>query len=353
MRSRRLPPLALLALPVLMLAGGCHYIHFGRPERFRTDAQLLTENSDLRTRQKMLREELAIARRESEVLRGAIDRPAAPNAAAEQVAAKLQATTRELSALRASYAELQARREQLPAAPAATDTARGRFAAAEQIADMRSKLGETEDKLADALRNFTRLQAENQQLQSSVAQTRSENASLAQKLDQATAQNQEARSALAQLNTEFLAQKEARAQAEQAAEALRSQLHAMAAAARNDATPSLAAARESAAGGAREIESTLQAAGLPEGVRADAMLSTSPTKLQARTGPAAPAPASTPPAAKPTRTYLVQEGDTLEKISQKFYGRPDRWSVLFEANSAQLGEGRPLTPGTRLEIPAP
>jgi nucleoid-associated protein YgaU len=351
MRSRRVAPLAILALPLLTLAAGCHYIHFGRPERFKTDAKLLAENSDLRTQRKMLQEELAIARREGEVLRAAIDRPVAPNAAADELAAKLKATTRELGELRASYARLQAERERLPATPA-PDTSAGRVAAAEQLAELRGRLGETEDRLADALRNFTQLQAENQQLRSSVAQTKADNVALAQKLDQMTAQNTEARSALAQLNTEFLAQKEARAQAEQAAEALRTQLHAMAAAARTETTPSLASARESAAAGAREIEATLQTAAVTPASPPNAMLSVSPGKLRATAESSAPV-ASAPAPAPAARTYVVQEGDTLEKISQKVYGRPDQWNLLLGANTELLSNGRPLAPGTELQVPTP
>lgn len=350
MRPRRVASLAILALPLLTLAAGCHYIHFGRPERFKTDAKLLAENSDLRTQRKMLQEELAIARREGEVLRTALDRPAAPDAAAGELAAKLKATARELSALRASYTRLQAERERLPAAPPPDRTA-GRLAAAEQVAELRGKLGETEDRLADALRNYTQLQAETQQLRTVVAQTKADNLTLAQKLDHLTAQNTEARSALAQLNTEFLAQKEARAQAEQAADALRTQLHAMASAARSEATPSLESARESAAAGAREIESTLQTAGVTLSSPPNAMLSVSPARLQATT--ASPATASAPPAAlaPAPRMYVVQDGDTLEKISQKVYGRPDRWNLLLGANTEVLSNGRPLAAGTELQIP--
>ncbi len=352
MRSRRLVPPGIIALPVLILAGGCHYIHFGSPEKFRTEASVVTENSDLRAEKKMLQLELSIARREQDVLRAAIDRPAAPNTAGEELAAKLKATTRELVELRASYARLQAERERLPGAAAPANTPGGRLAAAEQIADLRGRMGETEDKLADALRNYTQLQGETQQLRAALDQSRSENAALAQKLDRITAQNNEARSALSQLNTEFLAQKEARAEAEQAAEALRTQLHAMAAAnAKTDAAPSLASARESAAGGAREIEATLHAGNLPADSDASATLATSQAKLQLAGRPAAGPPAVAAPAARPVRTYIVQEGDSLEKISQKFYGRPDRWSLVYGANSALLGTGQALAAGMQLRIP--
>ncbi|ACB74770.1 LysM peptidoglycan-binding domain-containing protein [Opitutus terrae] len=349
MRSRSSCRL-LLVVSILAVTAGCHYVHFGRPERFRTDSQLATENSDLRVEKKLLQQELAIARKEGETLRAALDRP---QEAAPELVARLNETTRELAELRASYARLQSERERLQKNGSAAATGAANTAALEQIAELKTKLGETEDQLANALRTYTALQEENNRLRTSIDQARTENATLTARVETITAENNEAQSALAQLNTELLAQKEARAQAEQRSEALRAQLLAMANAAPTPApaaATSLAAARESTATGAREIEGVLRTPVLAADSSAGAMLSVDTAKL--RNQPPTAAPAAPAPAAKPVRVYVVEEGDTLEKIAQKIYGRPDRWSLLYAANNALLSGGRPLKPGLELEIPA-
>jgi len=72
--------------------------------------------------------------------------------------------------------------------------------------------------------------------------------------------------------------------------------------------------------------------------------------------PTATAPMPQPDAtATPTpgaRTYVVQPGDTIESLAEKFYGRRDRWRLIYAANNLQLSGGRPLKPGMELEIPA-
>lgn len=358
MRSSR--PGWLLLLAFAMLATGCHYVHFGRPERFRSDAKLVAENADLRIEKKLLQQELAIARKEGDALRAAVDRPRDD---AGELVAQLSETTRELASLRASYARLKAERERVQGTPSA-----GAEASADpaRLAELQTRLGETEDKLAETLRTFTSLQEENARLRSSIDEVRAENAHLTTRLAHVTAANTEARSALAELNTELHAQKTARAEAEQQTEALRAQLVAMAHASASSETPSLAAARESSAAGAREMEATLRSPQLGSDSSAGAILSINPARLRAAANSPAPsqpsaasappaaaerAPATTPaPAGKPAQTYTVQAGDTLEKISRRFYGRPDRWNLLYTANSDLLSD-RPLSPGMELVIP--
>ena len=51
------------------------------------------------------------------------------------------------------------------------------------------------------------------------------------------------------------------------------------------------------------------------------------------------------------RTYTVQPGDTLSKISQQFYGNANHYSKIFEANRNQLSNPNEIRPGQRLIIP--
>jgi tetratricopeptide (TPR) repeat protein len=81
-----------------------------------------------------------------------------------------------------------------------------------------------------------------------------------------------------------------------------------------------------------------------------------------------PPPATNPPVARPAtaqaaqqspappprpRTYTVQRGDTLYSISQKMYGRKDRWPTIYSANRAVVGPppSYRLKVGQKLTIP--
>jgi nucleoid-associated protein YgaU len=49
--------------------------------------------------------------------------------------------------------------------------------------------------------------------------------------------------------------------------------------------------------------------------------------------------------------YVVQKGDTLSKISQRHYGTPNRWKVIYDANKERIANINNLKVGTSLIIP--
>lgn len=49
--------------------------------------------------------------------------------------------------------------------------------------------------------------------------------------------------------------------------------------------------------------------------------------------------------------YVVKKGDSLSKISQKFYGTPNKWKKIVEANRDKLGHKNILKVGMTLVIP--
>jgi hypothetical protein len=49
--------------------------------------------------------------------------------------------------------------------------------------------------------------------------------------------------------------------------------------------------------------------------------------------------------------HVVRAGDTLSKISQKYYGTPARWKKIFEANQDDIPFPNALTVGQELSIP--
>jgi nucleoid-associated protein YgaU len=68
----------------------------------------------------------------------------------------------------------------------------------------------------------------------------------------------------------------------------------------------------------------------------------------AASAPAAPAPAAPPPA---PRTYRVASGDTLSRISSRYYGTAARWQDIYNANRDQLRSPDVLPLGVELKIP--
>jgi LysM domain len=58
--------------------------------------------------------------------------------------------------------------------------------------------------------------------------------------------------------------------------------------------------------------------------------------------------AAVSPAAK---TYTVQPGDSLSKISKQFYGDANKYMKIFEANKDKLADPDKIKPGMDLLIP--
>ena len=51
------------------------------------------------------------------------------------------------------------------------------------------------------------------------------------------------------------------------------------------------------------------------------------------------------------RTYTVQAGDSLSKISKQFYGDANKYMKIFEANKDKLTDPNKVNVGTQLLIP--
>jgi nucleoid-associated protein YgaU len=51
------------------------------------------------------------------------------------------------------------------------------------------------------------------------------------------------------------------------------------------------------------------------------------------------------------KTYTVQRGDTLQKISQKIYGTTKNWQKIFDANKSKLKKPDMIVVGMVLQIP--
>ena len=70
--------------------------------------------------------------------------------------------------------------------------------------------------------------------------------------------------------------------------------------------------------------------------------------ISARPGQGGPLGAAT----SPGRTYTVQSGDTLSKISKQFYGDANQYMKIFNANKDKLSDPDEIRPGQVLSIPS-
>jgi nucleoid-associated protein YgaU len=247
------------------------------------------------------------------LLRGADD-AAAPAPAPVDVAAlsadnkqltdELAASWKENADLKASLAAAQA----APAAPAAPASA---DAGSPQLADL-------QDKLATALRSYSLLQDEDTQVKASLDKADSDNLSLTQQLDAA-------KSSIASLQA-------------QAAET--TQIAPL----QTEVRQAQDEASQLAAENARlRTRLELQAPG-PGSSGPVPLRPGQPAAIQA----AAPPP---PPAPPPPKTYVVVDGDTLTRISKKFYGTSGRWEDILNANHAVVKDEKSLVVGSTLTIP--
>lgn len=50
--------------------------------------------------------------------------------------------------------------------------------------------------------------------------------------------------------------------------------------------------------------------------------------------------------------YTVQKGDTLQKISQQFFGTTKKWVKIYEINKSELKSPNKIYPGMVINIPA-
>jgi nucleoid-associated protein YgaU len=265
-------------------------------------AQHPDDVASLRADNKQLSDELASAWKEADRLKADLAAAQAASAKSEGEAADLR---KQLDAAKA-----QAPKPEVEPAPSESD-------AAKQLADV-------QDKLSVSLRSFSVLQDENTQLKASVEKANADNASLSQQLDAA-------RASIASLQAQAAATAQVAAQVEPLRSELRlSQDEANRLAVENAQFRTRLALQSPGPGSARP----------------------SPTRPgQAAAASAAPAEAAMPPAPPAPRTYVVVEGDTLTKISRKYYGTSGRWEDILKANRDVLKDEKSLVVGSTLKIP--
>ncbi len=73
--------------------------------------------------------------------------------------------------------------------------------------------------------------------------------------------------------------------------------------------------------------------------------------IQAPSAAAAAAASAGGSSSSAARTYTVQAGDSLSKISKQFYGDANKYMKIFEANKDKLTDPNKVNVGTELLIP--
>ena len=251
------------------------------------------EATALRADNKQLTEELAASWKETDKLKADL-------AAAQAAAAKSEGDATDLKA------QLDAAKAQPAPAPAAAPDA--------------SSLADTQDKLATALRSFQVLQDENAALKASVDKLSSDNASLSQQLDSAHT---------------TISSLQVQAAATSQIDPLRTELRQ---------------AQDEASQLANENSQLRNRLAL-QGV-GPSSLKPVPIRPGTPEAEAASAPVPTPtPAVPEMKTYVVADGDTLTKISRKFYGSSSHWEEILKANHDVMKDEKSLVVGSTIKIP--
>jgi nucleoid-associated protein YgaU len=253
------------------------------------------DQASLKADNKQLSDELAAAWKETAGLKAKLEQLTADNGAMGQK-------------LDAAKAELAAKPDAVAPAPASADST-------QQLAD-------AQDKLATSLRSFSVIQDENSDLKAQLDKLTADNATFSQQLT-------DARASIASLQVQAAATSQI--------DPLRTELRQA-----QDETSRLASENEQL-----RTRVAIQA----PGPGASRPMPQRPGPMSAAAAPA-PAPAAAPaPATAAAKTYVVVEGDTLTKISRKFYGTSSRWEEILKANHDILKDEKSLVVGSSLKIP--
>lgn len=214
------------------------------------------------------------------------------------------------SALATARAQLAAPSESTPTADAASD-------AASDPAELARQLAETEGKLATALRGYSLLQKEHDELQSRAEKSAGDLAGERDALSARLAASEEAaRSAQAEVTR---------------------------------LGESLAALQRSSSQSGTELASVRALLQQVQG--AHAVLARENYDLKAALARDPSRDTLTPAAASSARLHTVAAGDSLSKISQRYYGTPSRWQEIFHANRDTVDASGAIRVGMTLRVP--
>jgi nucleoid-associated protein YgaU len=235
-----------------------------------------------------------------------------------------------------------------PAAAPPPDAAAPAPTADTSAPDLAKQLADVQDKLSTALHSYSLLQDENAQLKAAADAAAADKAGAAAQLDAAQRTNDSLK-AQAAVATQVdglrdqlrQSQNELAALAEENAQ-LRTRL-----ALAGPAPGSLAQAPTRPGADAAVLTPVPALTPVPPAAKSAPAATATPDAGASRPAAAAPAPA----AASGPRTYVVVAGDSLGKISRKFYGSAMQYEKIVAANRGVIKDENHVEAGMTLTIP--
>lgn len=222
-----------------------------------------------------------------------------------------------------------------PAAPAADSSG-------VDVAELQRALREAQMKVDMTVRAFAIKDEENQRSTAKVEQAAHAQAA-------AESARSEALANVSRLESELAAAKQSEASAVAAKSALQNELYAAQIRIENY---SRAFARTGGTVGAAYGTPTSAPVALESsGATIDSPRASAPASSATPLLADAPAGDSTSTAAAGPRTHKVAEGETLSLLAFKYYGSPNKWDRIFNANRAKLKSADQVRPGIVLVIP--
>jgi nucleoid-associated protein YgaU len=257
-----------------------------------------------------------------------------------QLEAQLAAVPRNGSA--PAYPDLSGRVNELESALAdsqrqltAAQTKPAAAAPEADVAALQKQLAESEDKLAVSLRGYAALARERDELAAGAARS----------TDAVTAEKNALAAQVAQLSSEVA---QLRSSAQSSAGNTATEIARL-----NEA---LGALQRSSARNTNDLAATRALAQQLQG--SNTVLASEnyqlKTMLSRNVGSPAPANAaavSAPAGVPGARTHVVASGDSLSRISQRYYGVASRWPDIYNANRDRIASDGVLHIGTELRIP--
>jgi TPR repeat protein/chromosome segregation ATPase len=309
----------------------------------RQNQKLAEDNQRFTSEQAVLREQLEDARKVATVLPGLADEKAALQERLEAVGAQLASAQREIDTLQRTggdtAAQLVSSQQAAQRAQAELATLRARVTDAEKAADSHNL------SVAELTELNTRLETEREDLRKQLAAARAEASRIAQSASTVEQLKAEAdRSAQQNIDTLSAQLAQVRRELQTARDINTRIVEANTTQERERAAALTQLRQENAALVAR----LTQAQGTLDQIASAARLAT-PASVLASGG--TPAPGNNPPPAAPVRYHTVVEGDSLSRISLRYYGTGNRWQEIFQANRDLLQGSSTLRVGMQLRIP--
>jgi chromosome segregation ATPase len=236
-----------------------------------------------------------------------------------------------------AYPDLSGRVNELEAAlaearqrPAVASTSSAPAAGGDS-SELQKKLADTEDRLATSLRGYAMLEKERNEVTVSAGKA----------TETVTAEKNALAAQVTTLSGEVA---QLRAGAQSSAGSTQAEIARL-----NEA---LTALQRSTAQNSADLATTRALAQQLQG--ANAVLAGENYRLKtmlSRTGNPPDTVASAPAAVPASRTHVVASGDSLSRLSQRYYGTANRWQEIYNANTDRIGANGLLRIGTELRIP--